>query len=105
MAGTTYHSASVPTAAIMAQLAEAQDQLNRHAADVNGICVTCRVTSPCAHREPAIDVFFRYFRVSLPQRRPATGAVEATPVSWFRTAGPITDGPCGDRGEARHAAQ
>jgi hypothetical protein len=83
MAGTTYRSEAVPTETVRRQIKAAQDALNRHAADLNGLCVSCRVISPCAHREPAVQIFYRYFRVSLPKRHPAGVTVPPTPVKWF----------------------
>lgn len=86
----TYQSDAVPTPGILRQIEAAQETLNTHAADLNGLCVSCRVTSPCAHREPAVQVFYRYFRVSLPQRQPVSVTVERTPVAWFRNERALT---------------
>lgn len=81
---TTYQSGAVSTPEILRLISAAQETLNEHAADLNGLCVSCRATSPCAHREPAVQVFFRYFRVSLPQRQPVTVTAAPTRVEWFR---------------------
>ena len=97
MAGTTYTSDAVPTPGVLRLIAEAQETLNDHAADLNGLCVSCRVTSPCAHREPAVTVFYRYFRVSLPKRQPMTETGPPTPVEWFRNERATTDSPYDNR--------
>ena len=87
---TTYQRDAVPTAGVLRLIEDAQQTLNEHAADLNGICITCHITSPCAHREPAVAIFFRYFRVSLPKRRPVTNAAQPTPVEWFRNERQLT---------------
>lgn len=97
MAGTTYHSDAVPTPAVMQQIEAAQDTLNRHAADLNGLCVACRVTSPCPYREPAVRIFYRYFRVSLPKRPAVTPAAQPMPVAWFRNERPTDQRPYDNR--------
>lgn len=103
--GTTYTSAAVPTAAVLREIQNAQRMLDRHAADLTGMCVSCRVASPCAHREPAVAVFYRYFRVGLPQRRPVRAAGRPSPVDWFRNERVLPDGPWDNRKDAHRAAR
>ena len=83
---TTYRSDAVPTPGIVRLIEDAQRTLDEHAADLDGLCVACRVVSPCAHREPAVQIFFRYFRVSLPKRQPVTGAAGLAPAEWSGTS-------------------
>lgn len=84
MAGTVYF-ADVLTPGIRNEIAGAQDVLDGHRSGLDGLCRACRVISPCAHRELAVAVFFRYFGLCLPRR--GAGPVAPEPVlpqlDWF----------------------
>ena len=87
MEGTIYYSDVEVTPTIQREIDRAQAVLDQHAPDLNGLCVTCRMTSPCAHREPAVATFYRYYRLCLPRRDPTSARDTAprTEVAWFKT--------------------
>ena len=82
---TTYQSEAVPTAGVLRLIEDAQRTLNEHAADLNGTCVTCHVTSPCAHREPAVAMLLSLLPGESPETATGHAArLQPTPVEWFR---------------------
>jgi hypothetical protein len=79
--GATYRNDFVLPSPVSQQLAQARKLLNAHAADVNGVCIRCRVARPCPHQESAVKLV-SLFRDAFPR----------APISHRRDCGPRSTG-------------